>query len=176
MTASLAVVMTGALPPYPRDLTHWGRQQRGGEFDLLNAVCEGCESKQAASEDAARAVWPRRWRSGCVSAEPYPPRRCGDFTDASSFCLHSTPTPCWRPQCVKSRGCGGRAPAITPAGAAVHVCWLTQNVQRSGPQPFQGEPRGESPPARCPKPTRRDAGASSAGFIFERCSVSNAMR
>ena len=26
------------------------------------------------------------------------------------------------------------------------------------PQPFQGEPRGESPPARCPKPTRRNAG------------------
>jgi hypothetical protein len=29
-TASLAVVMTGALPPYPRDFAHWGRQQRGG--------------------------------------------------------------------------------------------------------------------------------------------------
>jgi hypothetical protein len=29
-TASLAVVMTGALPPYPRDLTHWGRQQGWG--------------------------------------------------------------------------------------------------------------------------------------------------
>ncbi len=29
-TASLAVVMTGALPPYPRDLAHCGRQQRGG--------------------------------------------------------------------------------------------------------------------------------------------------
>jgi hypothetical protein len=27
-------------------------------------------------------------------------------------------------------------------------------------QPFQGEPRGESPPARCPKPTRRDAGVA----------------
>ncbi len=26
------------------------------------------------------------------------------------------------------------------------------------PQPCQGEPRGESPPARCPKPTRRNAG------------------
>jgi hypothetical protein len=68
------------------------------------------------------------------------------------------PTPCWRPQSGKSRGCGGRAPAITPAGAAVHACWLTQDVKRSGPQPFQGEPRGESPPARCPKPTRRNAG------------------
>jgi hypothetical protein len=29
-TASLAVVRTGALPPYPRDLTHWGRQQGWG--------------------------------------------------------------------------------------------------------------------------------------------------
>ncbi len=28
------------------------------------------------------------------------------------------------------------------------------------PQPFQGEPRGESPPARCPKPTRRNAGVA----------------
>jgi hypothetical protein len=73
----------------------------------------------------------------------------------------SSSTPCWRPQSDKSRGCGGRAPAITPAGAAVHVCWLMQDVQRSGPQPFQGEPRGESPPAGCPKPTRRNAGASS---------------
>ena len=161
-TASLAGEMTGALPPYPRDLTHWGRQHGGGEIAFVSVLRGQCQRKQAASEDAARAVWPRRWRSGCVSAEPYPPRRREDFTDASSFCLHSTPTPCWRPQSDKSRGCGGRAPAITPAGAAVHVCWLTQNVEQSGPQPFQGEPRGESPTASCPKPTRRNAGAATA--------------
>jgi hypothetical protein len=87
-------------------------------------------------------------------------------SDAACFVSHPSnrndngeiPTPCWRPQSGKSRGCGGRAPAITPAGAAVIACLLTQNVQRSGPQPFQAEPRGESPPARCPKPTRRNAG------------------
>ncbi len=33
-------------------------------------------------------------------------------------------------------------------------------------QPFQGEPRGESPPARCPKPTRGNAGASIAAFVL----------
>jgi hypothetical protein len=45
-------------------------------------------------------------------------------------------------------------------------------VMRSAayPQPFQVEPRGESPPARCPKPIRRNAVASSAiacnrGFV-----------
>ena len=72
----------------------------------------------------------------------------------------SSSSPCWRPQCDKSRGRGGRAPAITPAGAAVIACLLTQNVKRSGPQPFQVEPRGESPPAGCAKPTRRNAGVA----------------
>jgi len=37
------------------------------------------------------------------------------------------------------------------------------------PQPFHGEPRGESPIARCPKPTRRNAGLangrSSSGLL-----------
>jgi hypothetical protein len=29
-SASHAYVLAGALPPHPRDLTHWGRQQDGG--------------------------------------------------------------------------------------------------------------------------------------------------
>jgi hypothetical protein len=39
-TAALAVVMTGALPPYPRDLTHWGRQQGWGR-SLLEMLSDG---------------------------------------------------------------------------------------------------------------------------------------
>ena len=40
-------------------------------------------------------------------------------------------------------------------------CAARPSGEAARPQPFQGEPRGESPPARCPKPTRRNAGASS---------------
>jgi len=44
------------------------------------------------------------------------------------------------------------------------------------PQPFQVEPRGESPPARCPKPTRRNGGASNhvGELLASRATTQNA--
>jgi hypothetical protein len=53
-----------------------------------------------------------------------------------------------------------------PTQLAKKPCFPPPFGEAAHPQPFQGEPRGESPPARCPKPTRRNAGASSAGFIL----------
>jgi len=44
--------------------------------------------------------------------------------------------------------------STTPPSRSV----LNDGCIAAHPQPFQGEPRGESPPARCPKPTRRNAG------------------
>ncbi len=80
-TAAPAGVMAGALPPHPRDLTHWGRQHGVGISASPLRLAEG-ETKQAASGDAARGVWPRRRRnrSGTAGRLPYRPRRPDYFT------------------------------------------------------------------------------------------------
>ena len=79
-TAALAVEADRGSAPVPPRFIAFGRQQVWGRIPSVEAMCEGRERKQAASEDATHAVWPRRWRSGCVSALPYPPRRAEHLT------------------------------------------------------------------------------------------------
>jgi hypothetical protein len=118
-TAAPAGVMAGALPPHPRDLSLWGRQHGVGISPSTLPFAER-GTKQAASGGAARAVWPRRrrHRAGTARRLPYPQRRYSGFT-RWQCCFATIPHPCWRPQCVKSRGYGGRAPVLTTASEAV---------------------------------------------------------
>ncbi len=81
-----------------------------GEIAFVNVLRWQRERKRSASEDAARAVWPRRWRSGCVSALPYPPRRRGHLTRCQFSCRSLQTTPCWRPQKRKISGVRGQSP------------------------------------------------------------------
>ena len=56
---------------------------------------------------------------------------------------------------------GRLSPCLQKSNAQLPRSVLTNSYTVAERQPFQGEPRGESPTARCPKPTRRNAGTSS---------------
>jgi hypothetical protein len=170
MTASLAVVMTGALPPYPRDLSHWGRRQGLGEIAFVNVLRWQRERKQAASEDAARAVWPRRWRLSLrLRSCPILHGGADIVPDASSVVAVCQPRHAGGPKALNLGGAGAEPlPSHTRRRSRPCVS-VHADVQRAHPQPFQSEPRGEPPPARCPKPTRRNAGlANCSGWLFGR--------
>jgi hypothetical protein len=55
---------------------------------------------------------------------------------------------------------GRLSPCLQKSKAHLPRSVLTNSYNVAERQPFQGEPRGESPPARCPKPTRRNAGVA----------------
>ena len=117
------ICQTYTTAPFAR-LYLWAASRGVGEIAFVNFLRWQRERKQAASEDAG----------SCRLAPPMaqPCRNCRRIALSSTAARTSYPmpvsfaqsssTPCWRPQSVKSRGCGGRAPAITPAGAAVQVC------------------------------------------------------